>query len=158
MINKINSFFLKQNNFSFIICFVLLSIFLSLLHIVVLFFLNVPPRTSVKENSLIIYFFTAVLFAPIVETLFFQCLPIEFLKLYKIKDFYIILILGVLFGFAHYFNSYQIRDVVITSFLGFLYAYAYILIKKRRNLNPIFGVSLIHFGYNLFVFSIKTLS
>src|SRR5690554_7603585 len=93
----------------------------------------------------------AVIVAPLLETLIFQKLPIDFFRDSYDKDGPLILISAIPFGLVHILNEYYIRDFFYTFCTGILYAYAYILATKRKDMNAYLAVVLIHAGYNAFV-------
>lgn len=133
--------------------FVLGFIFLSILVMTVLLFgthilgIELPER-EVEEKT-IWYFVVAIFLAPLIETFFFQKLPIDFFRTYYEKDWPLILISSIPFGLAHFINEFFISDVIFIICLGVVLAYAYILAKKRDDLNAYLAVVFIHAGYNL---------
>ena len=150
---------LSKRKITFIIIFVLLLIICSLTYVLIIVAIGLPINdNNEKYSNLVAYFFKAILIAPLIETVFFQFIPIEFLRILKINNRINIFITAFVFGLMHYFNSFLLREFLFTFVCGFIYSYVYILYSKKFNLlNTITTVSIIHAGYNLFVFSLKAL-
>lgn len=98
-----------------------------------------------------------VLFAPLIETFFFQYLPVELLRLItKNKELFIVNFSGVLFGFAHYFNNHDFFFSIAAFFVGLLFAVVYIFAKKRKDISfPFLLVFSVHSVINLISLSIN---
>src|SRR5262245_13840532 len=79
---------------------------------------------NVKSDWLIIIFF-----GPIAETLLFVCSVFSLGKKY-LSDFWLVLLSGVLFGIAHYYNIYYIISATLT---GILFASIYVMKGKLLN-------------------------
>ena len=99
----------------------------------------------------------AIIVAPVLETLIFQKLPIDFFRDSYAQDWPLILISAIPFGLVHILNEFYIRDFFYTFCTGILYAYAYIVAAKRKDLNAYLAVVLIHAGYNAFVLILRQL-
>ena len=111
-----------------------------------------------KEYEITIWFVVvALILAPSIETLFFQKWPIDFFEDRFKRKWPLILISAIPFGIGHYINEYLVRDFVYALILGALLAYAYLVAKKRDDLNAYLAVVLIHFSYNLFVVLIRVI-
>lgn len=102
---------------------------------------NPDPPSSIYE-----LFFLAVIFAPLVETFFFQFGPIYLLR--KYNPIIIITISSLLFGLSHWYNF---LNFIYGFAIGLLFAISYVLVDKRK-INPFITVCLAHMFYNLFVF------
>lgn len=110
---------------------------------------------DLKELGAIKLFIIATLFAPIIETLFFQTFIIHLIKavLKKISynRYYIpILVSGILFGLSH---PYSIQYLISGIFMGSIYAFTYKVFMNRKE-NPFVVVAGIHSVANLIVFCI----
>ena len=152
---KVETLLLKVNIFKYLLFFILLNISIMITIGIINYLFGVEAANRKSDNIDIIYFIKLVVIAPIIETFFFQFLPIEFGKLFTKKKAAIILITGTIFGFLHYFNDYLVRDFITTSIFGYLYAYVYFLTKRRDDIKPIVALIIIHSLYNLFVFALK---
>ena len=97
-------------------------------------------------------FILVVIVAPILETLIFQYLIINFF-LTKTKSFYACVISSLIFALQHMYNLFYF---VLTLFVGLIFAYLYV-IGKKRNYGFIL-VAVAHSLYNLIVFILKTIS
>lgn|GEM_PF-3562085 len=161
MIRKIDYFFRKTKFFRLGLCFIFISIFFSIVYAYLtnLFDNSVSVNSSKIEQNYFFYLLKSAVFAPIIETVLFQFLPIELLRFLKFKSRYTIIIVGLFFGLAHFFNAFLLVDLIFFSCLGSIWCYAYLIIRSRDNglyLSPLLMV-LIHLGYNLFVFTLKYL-
>lgn len=96
------------------------------------------------------FLISALILAPTIETLIFQKWPVDFFEDSFTRPWPLILISAIPFGIIHYLKDFLIRDAFYTFCSGVIYAYAYIVAKKREDLNPYVAVVLIHFGYNAF--------
>ena len=103
------------------------------------------------------FLLTVLALAPLTETLLFQKLPFDLFADSFTKQWPLILISAIPFGIIHYFNEFLVRDILFTFSSGVLYAYAYLVAKKRDDLNAYLAVVLIHFSYNLFVVLIRVI-
>lgn len=146
------------NKYLFIAFFILLSIIVLTLILSATYFLGIESSNRKVEENTVLFYVKSLFFAPFIETLIFQFIPIEFFRRFISKDLPVIILSGLLFGVAHYFNHYLVRDILLTFFLGLVFAYSYVLALKRNDLNAIISVSIIHFGYNLFIVILKTMT
>lgn len=112
--------------------------------------LDLIAKERPVEQKSFWYFFSALIPAPIVETYVFQKLPIDFFWESFSKKWPLLFISAVPFGVLHYFKEYFIRDIIYAFGLGLIFAYAYIVARKREDMNPLAAVIVIHAGYNLF--------
>jgi len=106
-------------------------------------------------------FFGAVIIAPILETVLFQCFPIEFCiflynKSQKFETRYIFIVLfsAVFFGLAHYPAYANIGGIiygiikVTNSFLGgLIFAYTYLVYKLKLG-NAVIATTILHMILN----------
>ncbi len=111
--------------------FVFLAIFIPLIYTFILtiisFFVEIGAthrKDLFINSSLLGIFFKKVIFAPFIETLFFQALIIEIvLKTnLKNKDIIAILISGLVFGGTHFFNTHNILYTIFAIIAGLLFA------------------------------------
>lgn len=89
---------------------------------------------------------SAVIISPFIETLFFQALPLNMVKPYKINMSFKIIISALCFALIHIF--YSGFYAVIAFCIGVILAYSFILYDKKKS-NPILVVTLIHSLINL---------
>lgn len=82
MVNKIDYFFRKTKFFSLSLTFIFISVCFSLLYAFLTNLLDssVGVDSPKKDDNYSFYLFKSVVFAPIIETVFFQFLPIELFK------------------------------------------------------------------------------
>tara|TARA_R110001592_G_scaffold363142_2_gene680675 strand:+ start:1935 stop:2423 length:489 start_codon:yes stop_codon:yes gene_type:complete len=159
LIEKIDSFFLGCNKSKLVLLPLFLCISISLLSaLCFVIFFDESNSTIYQDKLTIRLFITSVIIAPPLETLIFQHIPYFFFKKI-ISNFHITsLIIGVLFGFIHYFNEQNFFEVFTISLIGIIYAYIYIIAYKRDNTYPFLITALIHCMYNFFVFLLKFLN
>jgi membrane protease YdiL (CAAX protease family) len=120
--------------------------------------LSTKEIPDLKELGAIKLFIIATLFAPIIETLFFQTFIIHLIKsiLKKIRynRFYIpILVSGLLFGLSH---LYSLHYMISGVFMGLIFAFTYKVFMNRKE-NSFVVVAGIHSVANLIVFCIDYL-
>ncbi len=113
---------------------------------------------DLEELGTIRLFIIATLFAPIIETLFFQAFIIHLIKsvLKKISynRYYIpIVVSGILFGLSH---CYSLHYMISGIFMGLIFAFTYKVFMNRKE-NPFVVVAGIHSVANLIVFCIDCL-
>ena len=114
-------------------------------------FITNEPNLNFKEG-LVFEFLIIVLFAPIIETLIFQFAVIELVLNYiKQKSTYYIAVLlsGSLFGISHFYN---LQYTIYCFIIGIGFALMYLIAKKRKDINPILLVFLVHSFTNLIGF------
>ena len=109
--------------------------------------------------SIIKLFFYKVLLAPLIETLLFQFIIIEFfLLIFKGNKVIIALIISAsVFGYSHYFNTQNVLYSLFAALIGLIFASIYILTKRRKDINPFLLVFFVHLSINLFAFVINDL-
>lgn len=110
-------------------------------------------KNDIDEYSIFMKIFTAVIMAPLLETLIFQKWFYRLLS--KIKYFrnnvcWIIIISGILFGLSHCYSAHY---MIITTAIGFLLMYAYIL---RIDKHPYWTVAAIHALSNFIIFCLDS--
>lgn len=103
---------------------------------------------TISNESLDEIFIYTVLIGPVLETFIFQFLVIEILVLFKVKHTSIIVISGLLFAVAHFYNLAYILAIV---FPGLLYAWYYLYLKLHKK-HAFLSVTLLHACSNLFAF------
>lgn len=137
--------------------------FLIITIVLMIILVQIPPMLGLEEDERSIKELTfgsvlrAVIMAPVLETLIFQKLPIDFFRDSYEKDGPLILISAIPFGLIHILNDFYIRDFFYTFCTGILYAYAYTVATKRKDMNAYLAVVLIHAGYNACVLIIQQL-
>lgn len=158
MLFRIHKFFIKLTSIKLILLFILICILSSFLYSLLLSLLDVPsiPKNINNVENIYVYFIKIVIFAPLIETILFQFIPVEFIKLWKIRNIYIVIFLGLVFGVLHFFNNFLLREFFFTFYLGSLFTYIYLITTNKGRLSALLSLTLIHSGYNLFVFLIKT--
>lgn len=150
--SKINIFNCKKRNFGISLFAILLCI--ELIYTIVASYISnlIDPQyidsNPIVNESLEVIFILSVIIAPIVETFIFQFLIIEILLLFKVKHFAIIVISGLLFAVAHFYNLAYILAIV---FPGLLFAWYYLYLKVHKK-NAFLSVTLLHACSNLFAF------
>ena len=87
---------------------------------------------DIEKYSFLGFFFVAVIFAPIIETLIGQLIPIKLTqKILRDKlNIIAILISAIIFSLGHF--GYSIWYSLITFPLGLLLAKTYVIFQKRR--------------------------
>jgi membrane protease YdiL (CAAX protease family) len=153
-------YFLSINTRKFNFLSIAIPLFYTLIgSIFVFIFLNDEMDSSNKLQDIVLVkkIFYGVIFAPFVETLFFQFIPIEVLTLItKNKQIFIFFFSGVLFGLAHYFNNDDYFFSIAAFFVGLIFASIYILAKKRKDISfPFLLVLSVHSIINLISLSIN---
>lgn len=154
MINNIFNYFSNLSRLKFIIYSILICISFVFFYAPIVSLLS-EAKQSVTQFNPIRSLLYSLLIAPLIETFIFQFLFIEFLQHLKIKNQLIIIFSSLLFGTAHYTNNYTLVEVLITSVYGIFYAFFYLSGKKNKAVNAFVATTIIHSGYNLFVYLIK---
>ena len=90
--------------------------------------------------------FLIVFFAPIIETLGFQYIPIEFSLKYLKRDWAAILLSSLLFCSLHIYNPVY----TIMAFIGGIILSRYYLFVRKQNKIPLIYTILFHSIYNLY--------
>lgn len=97
-------------------------------------------------------FFYSVAIAPLIETLIFQYMILDFLPWRlpgkNIHKWIAIIISGVLFGLSHYYN---LEYIIYGTVMGLLLAVTYV-IAKFKNIPAFFTIWFIHTVTNLIAF------
>ena len=150
--------FVSMKRLWFIISFISLAVITMIILALIPDVLQVKVQEREPRVYTIWLLIVALVLAPLIETLLFQKLLIDFFR-YKLKgDWPLILISALLFGVGHFFNEYFFRDIIYAFGTGVVFAYAYILAKKRRDMNAFIAVYFIHAGYNLFIILLDWIS
>lgn len=140
---------LSVNRYLFILGFILLAMLVMAALLLCTHVIGIQFPEREVEDKTIWYFIVALILAPIIESYLFQKLPIDFFTEHFEEDWPLILISAIPFGLIHYLNEFYLRDILYAFCFGSVFAYAYILAKKREDLNAYLAVVLIHAGYNL---------
>ena len=115
-------------------------------------------KQSGYSYSKLVEFFLVVIFAPIIETILFQYLPINQVFISyngKNKKLVAVLISALCFGVIHLYSLYYF---FVMSIGGLLLAYYFCSFKQKTNsISAIFYIALIHSLSNFYIFLIKTL-
>ncbi len=142
--------YLKQIKPLYFICIGVCAIL-----IVSIIFGLIFPGNSIKNtilnNNKYIVFISAVLFAPLLETIIFQAGPFYIVNRYvklKKKRYIFIFVTPILF-----IHHYSIVYAVITYLVGIILAFMYYVSHYRKE-NSIILIALIHFINNLIAFFI----
>jgi membrane protease YdiL (CAAX protease family) len=140
----------------FVVVMTILSIVIVLLFLPVLYALEIlaGPRggPSFLDESLLFQFVTAVLLAPLLETLIFQAVPILILKKYTgFRPGTVVLVSSFWFAAAH---SYSIAYVFYAFLIGLLLAYSYVIYVEKA-VSAFWVVAAIHSLRNLFSFAMN---
>jgi membrane protease YdiL (CAAX protease family) len=88
-------------------------------------------------------FFVACVVAPLLETLLFQHFLFKLLQRFKVKYIWMVLISGLVFGFAH---SYHLMYVIDAFFGGVILMSCYLL---RIGKHPFLTTCIVHAVFNL---------
>lgn len=153
MITTTTTFFanqLHERKNPFILVFIVNLIYAGLAGHIVAYFDSSTFDTPLDAQHIAIQFLTAVILAPIIETLLFQVLIIETLRSFKVGDIYSVLISSLLFALSH---SYNTTYIFVAFIPGVIFALYYIGLKRSRDwFVSAFFVFAVHSLYNLFVF------
>jgi hypothetical protein len=156
---NINTFLRNINIYSFIIIFVSgICLFSFIINGLLGRLFNNSIEIINQEESIYLFFFLAVIVAPLFETLIFQKFLIEFsikmLDRLKLNNFLIpILISAIGFGLAHYYSLIYLINGLS---MGIVLAYSYSIALKRKE-SAFWIVTLIHSLVNTLAFVEDTL-
>jgi len=152
--NKVASiycYFKNCNKVLFIFLMFVLSILLTIVlsPLFDLFDITILPSSGVEEHTdnKMHEFTTAVIIAPLVETLIFQILLIEFLYLTKIGKRKIVILSAIIFSITHY---YSIGYIFYAFSMGVIFSYSYII--RENTVNAFLTVYAIHVLRNTVAF------
>jgi membrane protease YdiL (CAAX protease family) len=135
-ISKFYSSWQKMKPLSFILTTTFLNFILMIPIILILVYFEVDENEiggiDIEKYSILGFFFLAVIFAPIVETLLGQLIPIKLTKKILSNKFNIvpILISAILFSAMHF--GYSVWYSFLTFPLGLLLAKTYVVFQKRK--------------------------
>jgi len=155
-VNRLLIFLIRVNLAAFVFITLLTTVLFSLaFHHFVPEGTMINSVTSTIENKYYLLVI-AVLFAPLIETLFFQFFPIMFMLFVRNKrnrsNLYIaILLSALLMAIGHIYSVYYF---VSTFFIGLLWAISYVIAMHRKQ-NAFLTISLVHALWNLLVFIIN---
>ncbi|PJB12453.1 MAG: hypothetical protein CO119_06555 [Flavobacteriales bacterium CG_4_9_14_3_um_filter_40_17] len=104
----------------------------------------------VKYKSLVHIFFLAVIFAPIIETMFFNVFPVEVLSLFIKNKYLIVILASIVFASIH---TYSIAYLIMTYFGAIGLNVFYLVVKEKKGFLGSTGLTiLLHSIYNLIGF------
>ncbi len=156
ILKKIHAFLVKLP----IVWFVLIMIALNFLISLSISFVLVDIFKIDKPHTYIYiikfpYWLQLIILLPaaFLETIIYVWLVFKILRLIKYfrnNIIIIILISALLFSISHHDN---LNHLIITFFSGVLFAYSY-LVAEEKNFSPVLIVTIIHFTFNVIVFSI----
>ena len=111
--------------------------------------------TSTIENKFYLLFLV-VLFAPLIETLFFQFFPIMFTlfvigKRNRCRLYVAIILSSLLMAIGHVYSIYYFAS---TFFIGVLWAISYVIAMHRKQ-NAFLTICIVHALWNLLVFILE---
>lgn len=116
--------------------------------VVYLFDIDMYAISGELDISGFALYFTAIVVAPLIETLLCQKLPywaLSKIPFFKRNIWYIYLIPALIFGSLHY---YSIAYMIFTFFFGLLFIYGYGI---RQGKSPYWTITIIHALHNLTV-------
>ncbi|EPY2304544.1 CPBP family glutamic-type intramembrane protease [Clostridium sporogenes] len=159
-IKNINDKMLNLSKPKFIFVILLLNFIISVLFIPIKIFYEtyVGPMGGVDIKNLTILFITAVIIAPLWETLIYQMGVIKLFSLNKkIKNNKLILIIisSIFFGLAHV--GYSILYFFYGLMIGITLAYSFIVYEEKEN-SGFWATAIIHSLINLTTFVIHILT
>jgi membrane protease YdiL (CAAX protease family) len=96
-------------------------------------------------------FFVACVVAPLLETVLFQQLLFKLLHRFKLKHIWIVVIGGLMFGFAH---SYNVMYVIDAFFGGMILMSCYIL---RIRKHPFLITCIVHALFNFIALMLNSI-
>ncbi|MBU2525503.1 MAG: CPBP family intramembrane metalloprotease [Bacteroidetes bacterium] len=107
-------------------------------------------ENSMENKSLLHIFFLVVIFAPILETMFFNVLPVELLNSFIKNKYLIILLASIVFALIH---TYSVAYLIMTYFGSIGLNAFYLVVKEKKGLLMASGLTiLLHSIYNLIGF------
>jgi hypothetical protein len=152
MIKKINLILLKDKignlSLPIFVCLVLFFTYFVIFPLMVLFEDGMTAASAMQDKS-ILRAISACLFAPVLETLCFQLLPIQILdEGLKIKNKIVqILVSSCIFGLLHFQSIYYIMAAFS---IGIVLATGFIIRKDCKNIkNAFIAISIVHAIRNL---------
>lgn len=110
------------------------------------------------EEGKPITFLLLVIVAPLLETIIFQFLILEFFRMLRVNPYLAISISGLAFGLVHYFNSYCFFEFTAAILTGLLWAYLYVTAKERKGVSAFLLIVSIHAFENLLAFILTIIS
>ena len=148
---KINQFFRTADTCLVVLIFTLVSIALSavvpLLGVWGVHDIHFNPTPDEQDMGFEMLLIFSVVFAPALETLFFQFIPFWLLsriRWMRKNPIWIVLIPSLLFGISH---NYTIHYMICAFIAGMVFMYVYIIRSEKQ---PFFTVAIIHALSNLF--------
>ena len=156
ILQKIHTFFVKLPIVWFILIILISQFIIDYCLLFVLSYILIVDDPTAYDYFLQFPYWLqlTILFpAAFIETILYQWLVFKILRLIKFfrnNIIIIVLISALLFGVSHYNNLIQ---QIITFFGGIVLAYSYILTEEKK-LSPVLVVTIIHFIYNVILFSI----
>jgi len=149
-VNKLVNYFLKTTRYKFILISLFSILIWSALSYLVFHFIGSKSifGDTFRAKSILYKIKLALLFGPLFETFIFQFLIIEFIFFLFKKAWLSVIISGIIFGGAHYFNNYNITYTLLAIIAGFIFASIYVLAKKRKDVSPFLLVWVSHLFVN----------
>lgn len=151
----------EKNAYIHVIFFSIISIIYSIISSEIIEYLKVASKVKfIQFKNLMQEILLSLIFAPIIETLFFQFTVYYFIYYIKKKvpnftlkknTFLLLYVItsGLLFSISHSYSFYYILLMFIP---GGILAYSFYFFKTKFTY-PIFYTFLIHFLHNLFAFT-----
>jgi len=109
--------------------------------------LNSNQKNGLGNLSGSAKFIFIMVLAPIIETFIFHYLPNKILKLFKVKNFYVLLIIPIIIFSSMHFYSYI---YIAMTFIGGLFLNFFFLKAKEKTMFYLILTILFHSLYNLF--------
>ncbi len=108
---------------------------------------------GIAAQGMAFFALAALVYAPIVETLIAQCLPIELLRKLRAPNAFIVLVCAVVFGLGHY-TSNGVNHGIKTFVDGAIFGSLYLQTRKHSLSASYWVVAIAHFTNNLLVLSV----
>lgn len=166
ILKKINSYLVNSNRLSFLLGItflgIVLSVFLSFIYYDLLGIDLAQQNDQLRSIPKIMQFILSIFIAPLVETAFFQYLPIvltlkillelNLISSYSKKHFYYTLIISsLLFALIH---TFSLVYFFVAFILGLYFGYITIISEfvREKRINAFISVGLVHAVLNLIAF------
>ncbi|QBB71233.1 CPBP family intramembrane metalloprotease [Pseudolysobacter antarcticus] len=107
---------------------------------------TLAAREDLNQPAVLV-FFTAVIFAPLFETILGQVIPIEIARRFGINRWVCVLISAAVFGGGHYLNGGLLHGLV-TFFTGIMLAALYLMLRRNSPASSYVGVVTAHAVHN----------
>lgn len=166
ILKKVNSYLVKSNRLSFLLSIaflgIVLSVSLSFIYYDLLGIDLAQQNDSLRSIPKIMQFILSVFIAPLVETAFFQYLPIvltlkillelNMISSYSKKHFYFtIIISSFLFALIH---TFSLVYFFVAFIMGLYFGYITIISEfvRKKRINAFISVGLVHSILNLMAY------